>query len=84
VTNDGGATWTPIKGLTGFRSVVAYMPSSGKRAIAVGPAGSDYSEDGGTTWKPIAGPGFHTFSIARQGKVGFGAGEKGAVGRLTW
>ncbi len=83
-SSDGGATWTPIKGLSGFRSVVAYLPSNGKRVVAVGPAGSDYSEDGGTTWKPIPGPGFHTFSIARKGKVGFGAGEKGSVGKLEW
>ena len=83
-TDDGGASWTPIKGLSGFRSVVAYLPSSGKRVIAVGPTGSDYSADGGTTWKPLAGPGYHTFSVARSAKVGFGAGEKGAVGRFSW
>jgi len=83
-TTDGGATWTPIKGLSGFRSVVAYLPSNGKRVVAVGPTGSDYSADGGTTWKPLAGPGYHTFSVARSGKVGFGAGEKGAVGRFSW
>jgi photosystem II stability/assembly factor-like uncharacterized protein len=83
-TTDGGATWTPIKGLSGFRSVVAYLPSNGQRVIAVGPTGSDYSADGGTTWKPVAGAGYHTFSVARNGKVGFGAGEKGAVGRFSW
>jgi photosystem II stability/assembly factor-like uncharacterized protein len=84
LTSDGGATWVPIKGLSGFRSVVAYLPSNARRAIVVGPAGSDYSEDGGQTWKPIPGPGFHTFSISRHGKAGFGGGEKGSIARLVW
>lgn len=83
-TTDGGATWTAIKGLSGFRSVVAYLPSNGRRVIAVGPAGSDYSEDGGATWKPIDGPGFDTFSVSRQGRIGFGAGANGTLARLTW
>jgi photosystem II stability/assembly factor-like uncharacterized protein len=82
LTSDGGATWTPIAGLSGFRSVVAYLSRDGKRVLAVGPAGSDYSQDGGATWKPIAGPGFHTFAIGPRASVGFGAGEKGAVAKL--
>jgi photosystem II stability/assembly factor-like uncharacterized protein len=28
MTNDGGATWTLVKGLSGFRSAVAYLPLS--------------------------------------------------------
>ena len=31
-TNDGGATWTLMKGLSGFRSAVAYVPMSVPRA----------------------------------------------------
>lgn len=83
ITRDGGATWTPVAGLSGFRSVVAYLSADGLRAIAVGPSGSDLSHDRGATWTPLAGPGFHTFSKAARGSTGFGAGEKGAIGKLT-
>jgi photosystem II stability/assembly factor-like uncharacterized protein len=41
ITTDGGATWTPVTSLTGFRSVVSYLSRDGTRLIAVGPAGSD-------------------------------------------
>jgi photosystem II stability/assembly factor-like uncharacterized protein len=30
VTNDGGATWTLVKGLSGFRSAVAFVPVSSR------------------------------------------------------
>ena len=32
VTVDGGGTWTPITGLSGFRSVVTYVPGSRRRS----------------------------------------------------
>jgi photosystem II stability/assembly factor-like uncharacterized protein len=85
VTSDGGRTWTLVKdrGLSGFRSVVAYVPGAKMSAIAVGPQGADWSEDDGRTWRPIAGAGFHTFGIARSGRIGFGAGGKGAIGSLA-
>ena len=82
VTNDGGATWTLVKGLSGFRSVVAYVPGS-KTLIAIGPSGGDYSLDDGRTWTTINGPGFDTFSFARGKQTGWGAGAKGAIGQLT-
>jgi photosystem II stability/assembly factor-like uncharacterized protein len=82
VTNDGGATWTATKGLSGFRSVVAHLDRTGTTVVAVGPAGSDLSRDRGITWTPLSGPGFHTFSIARRGTVGFGAGERGTIWTL--
>ena len=84
VTNDGGRTWTLIKdhALSGFRSVVAYVPGTKMSAIAVGPQGADWSDDDGRTWTPIAGAGFHTFSFSRTGRVGFGAGGKGSIGKL--
>ena len=81
VTNDGGITWTLVKGLSGFRSVVAYVPGT-KTLVALGPSGGDYSTDDGRTWKPISGPGFDTFSFVRGKSVGWGAGANGAVGRL--
>lgn len=107
ITDDGGATWTPIKthGLSGFRSVVSYLPSPGAsgargasgalgapgasgapavpaRLIAIGPSGADVSDDDGRTWQPVACPGYHTFSPARRGATGWGAGEQGRIGRL--
>ena len=83
LTDDGGATWTLVQGLSGFRSVVAYLPGT-TRVIAIGPAGSDYSQDGGKTWAPLSGPGFDTFSFARGQKLGWGAGAKGAIGCLKF
>ena len=88
VTSDGGATWTLVKdkGLSGFRSVVTYIPRKGSRAfVAVGPSGADLSTDDGRSWQPIEpapGGGFHTFSIAPSGQAGWGAGEKGRIARL--
>jgi len=84
VTSDGGATWTLVKGLSGFRSVVTYVPDMKTPAlVAVGPSGCDYSMDDGRTWAPIAGPGFDTFSFAPGKQAGWGAGNKGAIGRLA-
>ena len=83
LTDDGGVTWTLVQGLSGFRSVVAFVRGT-KSVIAIGPAGSDYSNDGGKTWAPLSGPGFDTFSVARGQKIGWGAGAKGVIGRLKF
>jgi photosystem II stability/assembly factor-like uncharacterized protein len=86
VTTDGGQTWLPIAdhGLSGFRSVVAYVPGvSPAVVVAVGPAGSDLSEDDGRTWTPIAGPGFDTLSFAPGQPVGWASGARGSLARLT-
>jgi photosystem II stability/assembly factor-like uncharacterized protein len=83
VTNDGGVTWTLVKGLSGYRSVVAYVPGT-KTVIALGPSGGDYSTDDGRTWKPIEGPGFDTFSFVPRKPMGWGAGANGAVARLSF
>ena len=82
LTSDGGATWTLTSGLSGFRSVVAYVPGT-TMLVALGPSGGDYSTDDGHTWAPIAGPGFDTFSFAPHQKFGWAAGARGAIGRLT-
>jgi photosystem II stability/assembly factor-like uncharacterized protein len=85
VTNDGGITWTLVKGLSGFRSVVAYVPGVKTPAlIALGPSGGDYSLDDGRTWNPIEGPGFDTFSFAPGKQIGWGAGAEGKIGKLTF
>jgi photosystem II stability/assembly factor-like uncharacterized protein len=85
VTSDGGATWKLVKGLSGFRSVVAYVPGSKTPAlIAVGPAGADYSLDDGQTWKPIEGRGFDTFSFVPPKAVGWAAGANGGIAKLEF
>ncbi len=86
VTSDGGRTWTLAKGLSGFRSVVRYLPAASPTTlIAVGPFGADQSVDDGRTWAPVAGAsGLHTFAVAKQGRIGWGAGEKGRIMRLTY
>jgi len=81
LTDDGGVTWTLVQGLSGFRSVVAYVPGT-KRVIAIGPAGGDYSNDGGKKWAPLSGPGFDTFSFARGQKFGWGSGPRGTIALL--
>jgi photosystem II stability/assembly factor-like uncharacterized protein len=83
VTNDGGITWTLVKGLSGFRSVVAYVPNT-KTLIALGPSGGDYSTDDGQTWNPITGPGFDTFSFVPRKPIGWASGAKGSIGLLTF
>ena len=84
ITKDGGKTWTAVKGLSGFRSAVAYVPgSNGTRVIAVGPSGADCSDDGGLTWRRIEGPGYHAFAFAPKGTTGFGVGEAGAVAMVN-
>ena len=41
ITRDGGRTWMAVNGLTGFRSVVAYIPGQKAGILAVGPQGTD-------------------------------------------
>jgi photosystem II stability/assembly factor-like uncharacterized protein len=86
VTDDGGRTWKAVKGLSGFRSVVAYLPGQPSATlIAVGPQGADQSTDDGRTWTPVAGvTGLHTLAIAKRGRAGWGAGENGRILRLTY
>jgi photosystem II stability/assembly factor-like uncharacterized protein len=82
VTTDGGVTWTLVKGLSGYRSVVAYVPNT-QTLIAVGPSGADYSTDDGRSWTTITGPGFDTFSFVPHKSTGWAAGAGGAIGKLA-
>ena len=85
VTSDGGVTWKLVKGLSGFRSVVAYVPGAKTPAlVAVGPSGGDYSLDDGQTWSRIEGPGFDTFSFIPHRPTGWAAGANGALGKLVF
>jgi photosystem II stability/assembly factor-like uncharacterized protein len=82
LTDDGGVTWTLAQGLSGFRSVVAFVPGT-KTVVAIGPAGGDYSNDAGKTWMPLLAMRSDTFSFAPKQKLGWGAGAGGAIGRLS-
>jgi photosystem II stability/assembly factor-like uncharacterized protein len=85
LTSDGGVTWTLVKGLSGFRSVVAYVPGmKTPTLVALGPSGGDYSTDDGKTWQPIDGPGFDTFSFVPGRSIGWAAGANGKIGKLTF
>ena len=84
-STNGGETWSRLNGLSGFRSVVRYVPGAKPpAAIAVGPSGADYSLDDGRTWQPIEGPGYDAFSFSPSGRVGWGVGNGGRIGRLQW
>lgn len=83
ITSDGGVTWKLLPGLSGFRSVVAYVPGT-QSLVALGPSGGDYSTDDGRTWTPIAGAAVDTFSFARRERFGWGSGARGTIGRLNW
>ena len=85
VTKDGGANWTLVKGLNGFRSVVAYVPGMKTPSlVAVGPSGTDYSVDDGRTWIQLDGPGFDTLSFVRNRPIAWAAGARGSLGRLLF
>lgn len=67
-TNNGGKSWTPGKGLNGYRSGVAYL--GGASIIAVGTNGSDISTDFGKTWKKIDSENYNAVdSLGKWGVV---------------
>jgi len=84
VTSDGGATWTPVRGLSGFRSAVAYVPGAATPSLlAVGPSGADFSTDEGLSWRALESPGFHAMSFTRAGAaVAWAVGENGRIARV--
>jgi photosystem II stability/assembly factor-like uncharacterized protein len=86
ITSDGGATWTVVKnrGLSGFRSAVAWMSRSNASWIAVGPSGCDRSDDDGRTWSPLACEGFDAVSVVARGKSGWASGAQGRLARIDW
>lgn len=82
-TSDGGATWTLVRGLSGFRSAVAYQPGASPPAlIAVGPKGADISKDDGRSWSALGSAGFHAFRYAPKRAIGWGVGEDGRIAQL--
>jgi photosystem II stability/assembly factor-like uncharacterized protein len=86
VTEDGGATWSLIKGPgpNGYRSCVAYVPGTvGPTLVAVGPSGSDYSLDAGNSWTSIGADGYHSTSFAGPINAGWAVGEKGSIAKFA-
>jgi photosystem II stability/assembly factor-like uncharacterized protein len=84
-TTDGGATWTLAKGITGFRSVAAWLPGT-RSVLAIGPAGADWSTDDGHSWTavPLTGnpAGFDTLSFAPGTSFGWASGAGGRISRI--
>jgi photosystem II stability/assembly factor-like uncharacterized protein len=85
VTDDGGRTWMrpPGTGLSGFRSVVAWLPGRGQSLLAIGPRGSDWSAAGGHSWTPAGGDGYDAFSLSPRGDVGWATGAGGRIARVS-
>lgn len=86
LTSDGGATWLRgiTRGLSGFRSVVTWLPRAGRPLLAIGPRGSDWSTDGGHSWTPAGGDGYDAFSAAPTGDVGWATGAEGRIARVRF
>lgn len=75
-TTDGGNTWSLAKGLTGYRSGVAYVGP--KTIIAVGTNGTDISRNNGKTWQKFGSENLN--AVAAKSKFAVWAvGEKGGV-----
>jgi hypothetical protein len=43
----------------------------------------DWSSDDGRTWTAVEGSGFDTLSLARGAGIGWGAGDRGRLARLS-
>ena len=84
-TSDGGVTWTLVteRRLSGFRSVVAWVPGMAGSLIAVGPSGADWSSDEGRSWTPVTGDGFDTLNFAGRMRTGWASGAGGRIARLS-
>lgn len=84
-TTDGGVTWTLAKGISGFRSVAAWLPGT-RSMLAIGPSGADWSTDDGRSWTavPLAGTpaGFDTLSFAPAAGYGWASGAGGRISRI--
>ncbi len=74
-----GKRWIkPIKPTRGYRECVIQL--KGKRYLAIGPNGADYSANGGMNWQAASDiKGLHTVRKARKGKLVVAAGQKGII-----
>lgn len=85
-TNDGGKTWQLSDVLPfGFRSCVDYVNDGvNEFYICTGPSGTDYSIDDGKKWTHIDTLGFHSVSVAKDGKSIWLSGSEGRISRLSY
>ena len=77
ITSDGGKTWKSIADNQnpGYRSCVQYFPNSdGKKLLAVGFDGIDYSSDSGMTWKHFSDEGYYTVRFLNE-TIAYAAGN---------
>ncbi|MDB4147842.1 oxidoreductase [bacterium] len=84
-TSDGGKTWKTIANNNnpGYRSCVQYFPNSnGKKLLAVGFNGIDYSSDSGHSWKHFSDDGYYTVRFLND-TVAYAAGN-GKISRLIF
>jgi photosystem II stability/assembly factor-like uncharacterized protein len=74
--------WAPsAESVLGYRSGVAFIPTSGNTVIAVGPTGSDASFNGGRTWTGFDTTAYDSVSCASSGAC-WASGPNGAAARL--
>lgn len=84
-TQDGGKTWQIMGNnkAPGYRSCVQYFPNGdGKKLLAIGFEGVDYSNDSGKTWEHLSDEGFYTVRFLND-SVAYAAG-KGRISKLTF
>lgn len=79
ISKDGGKKWQAIRGMSGYRSGVAYVDRG--TLVAVGTNGSDISKDGGKSWVPLCTEDLNV--VAAANGTAWAAGPKGGVFRLT-
>jgi len=85
ITKDGGKTWKTIANNNnpGYRSCVQYFPNrNGKKLLAVGYKGVDYSSDYGNTWRNFSDESYYTFRFLND-SVAFAAG-KGKISKFVF
>ena len=80
-TSDGGKSWKAGRGLTGYRSSVAYVTE--QIIIAVGTNGSDISSDGGKTWRTLGNEDLNSVASLHYTRIVWAVGPKGLVVKLS-
>ena len=80
VTTDGGKTWTPESGLSGYRSAVSYLNRN--TLVAVGTNGADRSLNRGKEWQRFDGWNFNTVQAASR--LAWAVGPSGLVAYAGW
>jgi len=80
VTSDGGRTWTAGRGLSGYRSGIAFI--NRHELFAVGSNGSDRSQDGGANWQ--RGDWWNFNAVQAKKRFAWSVGPDGLVALYIW